>query len=323
MKIAYRKMGLACVAAVMCLAASAAGAKEITLGFVAAGMQYPFNVAVARGFQEEAKKLGVKSVVLDPKGSVEKQGNAIDDLISQKADGIASVVLDSVVAKTWVDRAAENHVAFAAVAVPVGDPAAVEKKVVYPKLTALVNEDDVLAGELAGQLSATLLPKGRTAKIAIVEGAPGYSVVTQRTQGFKQGLAKAGAKYEIVASQPTDWTAEKGEAVCQNVLTAHPDVDLFYTQYDDLALGCIRAVHSMGSKAQIVAVSGGSKLGIDAVKSGDLAGTVCTKPQTMGRLAAKALYDAINNKSAPKAQSVTYKLVAVTKGNLSECAPEF
>ena len=54
-----------------------------------------------------------------------------------------------------------------------------------------------------------------------------------------------------------------------------------------------------------------------------MAGTVCTKPETMGRLAAKALYDAINNKNPPKAQSVTYKLVTVTKANLSECPPEF
>jgi len=323
LKISHTKVRMAAVVVGLSLCSTAVVAKDVTLGFVAAGMQYPFNVAVARGFQAEAKSLGVKSVVLDPKGSVEKQGNAIDDLISQKADGIASVVLDSVVAKTWVDRTTEAHIPFVAVAVPVGDPAAVEKKQVYPKLTALVNEDDVLAGQLAGELSATMLPKGRTAEIAIVEGAPGYSVVLQRTQGFKDGLAKAGAKYKIVASQPTDWTAEKGEAVCQNVLTAHPDLDLFYTQYDDLALGCGRAVRSMGSKAKIVAVSGGSKLGIDAVKSGDMAGTVCTKPETMGRLAAKALYDAINNKNPPKAQSVTYKLVTVTKANLSECPPEF
>jgi len=37
----------------------------------------------------------------------------------------------------------------------------------------------------------------------------------------------------------------------------------------------------------------------------------------------EALYDAINNKNPPKAQSVTYKLVTVTKANLSECPPEF
>jgi len=41
----------------------------------------------------------------------------------------------------------------------------------------------------------------------------------------------------IVASQSGDWTAEKGEAACQNILSAHPDVDLFFNQADDMVVG--------------------------------------------------------------------------------------
>ncbi|MFP3556698.1 sugar ABC transporter substrate-binding protein [Paraburkholderia sp. SIMBA_049] len=323
MEMARRTIGTTSVLLVFSLVSIAAAAKEITLGFVAAGMQYPFNVAAARGFQDEARKLGAKSVVLDAKGSVEKQGNAIDDLITQKTDGIASILIDSVVAQSWVDRAAQNNVNFVATAVQVGDPDKVPLKQVYPKLTALVADDDVLAGDLAGEFSATLLSKGRTAQIGIVEGAPGYAVVKQRDQGFEQGLRKMGVKYRIVGSQPTDWTAEKGEAVCQNMLAAHPDVDLFFAQYDDLALGCLNAIRSAGSKAKVVTTSGGSRRGIEAIKSGDLAGAICSKPETMGRLSAKALYGAITNKDAPKAQFVTYKRIVVTKDNLSECPPEF
>src|SRR5258708_8305073 len=89
-------------------------------------------------------------------------------------------------------------------------------------------------------MAAKFLPKDRTAKIGIVEGTAGVAAVKQRTQGFKQGLAKMGAKYEIVAAQPTDWTAEKGEAVCQNILTAHPDVNLFFSPYADLHIASTR-----------------------------------------------------------------------------------
>ncbi|MGF6790362.1 sugar ABC transporter substrate-binding protein [Paraburkholderia sp. 35.1] len=323
MKIAFLKTGVAGIAVAMALVATTAAAKEITLGIVAANMQYPFNAAAVRGFQAEAKKLGAKTVVLDGKGSVEAQGNAIDDLISQKVDGIGSILLDSVVAKTWVDRAAENNIPFVSVGVQVGDPDKVPLRQVYPKLTALVTRDDVESGELAGELAAKLLPKGRTAKIGIVEGTAGVAAVKQRTQGFKEGLAKMGAKYEIVASQPTDWTAEQGEAVCQNILTAHPDVDLFFGQYDDIGLGCSRAVRSVGSHAQIVTADGGSRRGIEAIKVGDMAGSVCSEPETIGRLSAKALYDAITNKNTPKAQLIMYKQIAVTKANLSECQPQF
>jgi ribose transport system substrate-binding protein len=323
MKFAVKKLGVAALAGALSAMAGAAVAKDITLGFVAASMQYPYNASVAKGFQEAAKELGAKTIVLDPKGSVEKQGNAIDDLITQKVDGVAAILLDSVVAKTWVDRSADNNIAFVASAVQVGDPEKVPMKQVYAKLTALVTTDDVLSGEHAGVMAAQLLPKGRTAKIAIVEGAAGYAVVRQRNEGFRQGLAKAGAKYQIVASQPTDWTPEKGEAVCQNILTAHPDMDLIFSQADDMALGCARAIRAAGSKAKLVATGGGSRLGNNAIKNGELDGSVCTKPETIGRLSAKALFEAVTNKNTPKARFITYPMPTVTKATLAACPPEW
>ena len=97
---------LAGIAGVLTLAACVVSAKTINVGYVAAGLQYPFNVAVAKGFQDAAKHAGVNAIVLDAKTSVEKQSNAIDDLIAQKVDGIAVLPLDGIVAQGWVDRTA-------------------------------------------------------------------------------------------------------------------------------------------------------------------------------------------------------------------------
>lgn len=294
-------------------------AEDVTLGYVAGSLEYPYNVATAKGFEDEAKKAGVKAVVLDPRGSVEKQANAIDDLIAQGVKGIGFLPLDSVVSQAWVDKIAEHNLPVVAIAVQVGDPKKASIREVYPKLTALVTTDDVLAGEVAGELAAKLLPKDHPAKIGIIEGAPGYAVISQRTDGFKQGLDKAGAKYEIVAAQPTDWTPEKGEAVCQNILTAHPDLDLFFSQADDMAIGCSRAIRAAGSSAKLVATGGGSKLGLDAVKAGEIDGSVCTQPELLGRLMFKALHDAVKNPSAPKAQFITYDMPAITKDTIADC----
>ena len=160
------------------------------------GHAVPFNVAAAKGFEAAAKAAGVKTIVLDAKTSVERQGNAVDDLIAQKVDGIAVLPIDAVVAQSWVDRAASHNIPFVAVATQIGDPQKHAIKDVYPKLSALVASDEVHAGYDAAQIAATLLPKGRTANIAIVEGAPGYPTVWQVTQGFKEGLDKAGIKYQ-------------------------------------------------------------------------------------------------------------------------------
>lgn len=300
-----------------------ASAKEITLGYVPASLEYPYNVATAKGFQEQAKELGAKAVVLDPRGSVEKQGNAIDDLMAQGVDGIASLPLDGVIAQQWVDKAASHRIAFVSIATQIGDPNKVAWEKVYANLSALVGMDNVAAGRLSGELAAKLLPKGKTVKIGIIEGAPGYPQVWQRSKGFKAGLDAAGVKYQIVASQPTDWTPEKGEAVCQNILTANPDLDMFFSQADDMAIGCARALRATGSKAKLVATGGGSALGLSAIKSGEIDASVCDRPEYEGRLAAKALYEAVTKKDTPKSRLVTYETPTLTKDTLAKCPPEW
>ncbi|AEI81976.1 D-ribose-binding protein RbsB (plasmid) [Cupriavidus necator N-1] len=323
MESLIKKLRLAGLAAASVLAMNTASAKDITLAYVANSMQFPYDVALGKGFQDACKELGCKALVLDARASVERQGNVIDDLIAQKVDGIAMIAVDSVVARTWVDRAADSNIPFVAAAVQIGDPNKVPIRQVYGKLTALVTTDDVVAGERAGELAARILPKDHVAKIGIVEGAPGFAVVRQRTEGFKNALEKAGVKYQIVASQPTDWTPAKGESVCQNMLTANSDLDLVFSQADDMALGCARALRSSGSKAKLIATAGGSRLGNEAIRNGGIDGSVCTRPQMVGRLAAQALYDAVTGKNTRRAQFVTYDTPVITKANLTVCPAEW
>jgi ribose transport system substrate-binding protein len=312
--------------AIACAATSLTGpvhAKDLTFGYLPNSMEYPYDVATVTGFQDEAKKAGVKTIVLDPRSSVEKQGNQLDDLLAQGVDAIGIMPQDSVVAEGWVDKIAERHIPIVAIAVPVGDPAKHPADYVYPKLTALVTTDDVEGGAVSGRLAAQMLPKDRVAKIAIVEGMPGFAVVPQREQGFEGALKKAGVKFEIVASQPSDWTPEKGESICQNVLTAHPDVDLFFSHADDMALGCAKAIKAAGSKAKLIATSGGSKLGNNAIGAGEFDGSVCARPELLGRLMFKALSEAVKNPNGPKAQYITYDMPTITKDTLKDCPPEW
>src|SRR3989338_1982858 len=190
------------------LSAGAAYAEELTFGYVPASLEYPYNVQTAEGFKEAAAKAGVAVVVLDPRGSVEKQGNAIDDLLTQNVDAIGFLPLDSVVAEAFVDKIDEAGKPVVAIASQVGDPNTRAVDDPYPKLTAFVATDNFKAGYVSGEMAAAILPKDRTAKIAIVEGDPAYAVVKLDTDGFRAAMDKAGANYEIVAAQPTNWTPD-------------------------------------------------------------------------------------------------------------------
>lgn len=310
------------VIATAALSTGTAHAADVTLGLSSVGLSFPFAAAIAKGFQDEAAKRGAKAVVLDAKADVQKQANDIDDLITQKVSGIVLMPLDSVVAQGWVDRATVAGIPVVAVGSQVGDPKKRAIKDVYPKLTALTTQDEIAAGNAAGQVALNLMPKDRPAKIAIIEGAAGFAEVAQRTDGFKQALDNAHVKYEIVASQPGDWTAEKGEAACQNILAAHPDVDIFYNQADDMVVGCGRAVRAAGSGAKLIGI-GGSKLAVAAIKAGQVDGTVCYKPEALGALAFDTLYDSVTGETSHKAEFLTYPTPGVTKANIDQCVGQW
>ena len=314
---------LSFVAVATLLCVGAADAKDLTFGYVPASLEYPYNVMTAKGFEEAAKAAGVKTVVLDPRGSVEKQGNALDDLITKKVDAIGFLPLDSVVAESFVDKINAVGIPVAAIALQVGDSAKRKLTDPYPGLSALVATDNYKAGYASGEMAAELLPKDHKAKIGIVMGDPAYTIVKLDTEGFRAALDKAGAKYDIVAEQPTNWTPEQGESVCQNFLTAHPDMDLIFSHADDMAIGCARAIDAAKSKVKLIATGGGSKLGHNAILAGEMYGSVCTRPQLLGTLMFKALFEAVTKADTPKGRFVSYDMPKITKETIDACPEQW
>lgn len=300
--------------------AGTAIAEGKTFGLIVNNMAFPYNVVLADGFTAAAEAAGDKAVVLDSKMAMDTQANQIDDLLNQKVDGIAFMANDSVAVMALVDKVAEAKVPIVAAAVPVGDPNENPVDYAYPNLNALVSTQDVIAGQVAGQYAAGVLPKDREVKIAVVEGAPGFAVVRQRQEGFEAALKEGGINYAIVSSQPSDWTPDSGEVICQNALTANPDIDLIFSHADDMALGCAKAIASAGSSAKLIATGGGSALGAVAIQEGEIEASVCTQPGLIGELSAKVLQEAAADPAnAKKGQYVTYDMVALTKENVDSC----
>lgn len=306
----------------LCLSAAQAGAKQLTFGLSSVGLSFPFASAIAKGFEQAGAKVGARTIVLDARGDVQKQANDLQDLIAQKVDGIVLMPLDSTVAQNWVDRATAAGIPVVAVGSEIGDPTKRPIKDVYPKLVALATQDEIAAGEAAGRMAAGLLPKTGEAKIAVIEGQAGFPEVRQRLEGFETALNQAGVHYKIVASQPGDWTAEKGEAACQNILQSNPGVQLFFNESDDMVVGCGRAVRAAGSQAKLIGM-GGSKLAIAAIEAGQITGTVCYKPEDLGALAFNVLYADVTGKQKHQAEFVTYDTPAIGKADLAQCPPQW
>jgi ribose transport system substrate-binding protein len=293
-------------------------------GFSSNGLNGTFASAVARGFSDAAKGQGFEAIVLDSQSDVLKQTNDIADLVSQNVAGIAIHPNDSVVATSWADSAIAAGIPVVAAASMIGDPATRPIDDVYEGLVALVTQEEIGAGYQIGEMAAGLLAdRGiETAKIAIVEGSAGNSEVGQRTQGFEAALKDADQSYRIVATQPGDWTIEKGESACQNMGAANPDIDLYFTQSDDMAVGCARAVRAAGSTAVVLGM-GGSQLGIEAVSDGTIDGTICYKPEEIGRQAFAVLHRAVTGEATVSEEFVTYPTPIITRENIDDCVPQW
>lgn len=294
----------------------------LRFGLSSAGLSYPFAAAIAKGFERQAAREGVQAIVLDAQERVQKQANDLQDLVSEHVNGIVLMPLDSVIAQSWVDRAAAAGIPVVAVGSQVGDPATRPLRKVYPKLTALVTQDEVAAGREAGRLALKLLPRGRVARIAIIQGAPGFPEVLQREAGFEQALDAAHVRYRIVASQPGNWSADGADSACQNILAAHPDIDLFFNEADDMAVGCAHAVRAAGAHARLLGI-GGSRLAMVSLAAGRIDGTVCYKPRKLGELAFDALYGEVTGRKPLHAAFITYRTPGITRANLGACRPQW
>jgi ribose transport system substrate-binding protein len=302
--------------------ASPSGAgKKTTYTFGLANQQesVTFPASLAKGAKAKAAELGVKIVDLDSQGDQTKQASQVQDLIAQKVNGIVLVPLSPGPAQALADQAA-------AAGIPIGTAhgyvgANQDVNTPYSKLKFVIDENGLGAGATAGAMALKAIPDG--GKVAVISGAAGFVENTTWVTKFKSALASAGAgKYKIVATQPGDWTKEKGQSACQNILAATPDIKLFYALSDDMAAGCASAVKSAGSKAKIIGL-GGAADGIAAIKSGAIYGTVCYKPYDEGALAVQMMYDAVTGKLTGPPKTTFYNTPGITAANVDSCKPQW
>jgi ABC-type sugar transport system substrate-binding protein len=130
--------------------------------------------------------------------------------------------------------------------------------------------------------------QGDFAKIAVIEGLPGLHT-DLRLDSFKDAIA-GDPRFQIVASQPADWSRDKAASVTENILTAHPDVKVIYTLYDDMSLGAIAVIKSRGLSGITVMGYDMTPEGLEAIKSGDQAASVYTGCKMMGYNSVIAAY---------------------------------
>lgn len=170
-------------------------------------------------------------------------------------------------------------------------------------------------GRLAGEYVAEKL--GGEGKVAIIEGIPGSYTSTSRVQGFREVIESNYPGIEIVASQPADYEREKGMNVATNILNANPDLDAIYGCNDNMALGAIEAVRTMGKLGEILVIGiDGTPGAYESVAKGELTGTIDQFPTRTGEIAVEVLFRLLEGQNIPRV--VSTPIMMIDASNISE-----
>lgn len=152
-------------------------------------------------------------------------------------------------------------------------------------------------------------------KLAVIEGQAGVYAAGQRTGGFKETIATAANKFQVVASVPGNWDRQLSYDAATTILQQHPDLIGFYCNNDTMALGVIEAVKNAGLLGK-VAVFGtdGISDAYASIRAGELTGTVDSFPVLTGEVALEAALRIVAKQDLPRVVATPQALI--TKDNL-------
>ncbi|EGJ72982.1 putative sugar uptake ABC transporter periplasmic solute-binding protein [Streptomyces sp. Tu6071] len=263
------------------------GAKKIDLSSATVGFSQsekeanPFRIAETASLKDEAKKRGVKLLAVNAQSQFSKQISDVQDLIAKGADLLVIAPLNS---DGWepVLRAAS------AKKIPI---VTIDRKInadPCKDYVSFIGSDFVEQGKRAADkmIEAT----GGKGEVAILLGAAGNNVTTERTKGFKDRIAEKAPDLKVVFEQTGDFAREKGQSVTEQLIQSKPGIKGIYAENDEMGLGAVNALKSAGKKpgaVKIVTVDG-TRNAVKQIVDGWISGVIESNPR-FGPLAFQTL----------------------------------
>ncbi len=264
-----------------------------TIGLSVSTLNNPFFVSLSEGAKQKAKELNINLSIVNASDDTAKQTSDIEDLISKNVKVIIVNPVDSdAVAPAVLDAINGN--------IPV---ISVDRGVNGVEVTSAISSDNVAGARLAGEYLIELI--GENSKVAELIGIPGATATIDRGKGFHQS---ADGKLNIVASQTANFNRAEGLTVMENILQANPDIKGIFAHNDEMALGALEAVQSLGKEIVIIGFDATDDA-IYAVKNGTMKATVAQQPELMGAIAVETALKIINGETVEKTIPVEITLI--------------
>lgn len=287
-----RKMLLA--ASLVVGGAGSAHAAACKAGISMYTLNAPYFAAQEQAAVAQAKKLGCTVTTADGQNQMVKQIGDVEDMV---AKGINLLIINPRDPEGLVP--AVNAAASSGVKVIVMD-SSLDPKAHY---VTLVQSSNTQNGMLVGEWLARKT-EGKALKIALISGDKGNVVGQERRLGVISGLVEGQLDHEgktnfqIVAQGWGDWNNAGGLKAMEDILTAHPDVNVVLGENDSMVLGARTALKASGklNSVLLVAAADGQKQALKLIKEGKYGATGLNNPVLVAQTAVKVGVEALNGK---------------------------
>lgn len=283
-----RKVVFVVVLALLLTAFGMAGAQDTEthyVGFVPPALTSPFHVAMVEGARARAEELGWTLEVQAPasEGDFQAFVTTVQQMLELGVEAISINPIGTDSAITAVTAANERGIPILAHNfITPFDEGEVASYIGYDQwggAEALAAHTCELLAEKYGTTAAET-----PGQVFILLGID--SIFShRRTGGFKAGLEKNCPNVEVVGEQTADWLRTTGQQVAGTALQQFPDIDVFYGNSDEMAIGAALAAQEAGLtiNEDFFAVGiDGNQPTLDLLAEGQFSATLGVDPFRMG-----------------------------------------
>jgi ABC-type sugar transport system substrate-binding protein len=287
------------------LSAPAFGQGRPTICYVTFSLQVSYFQAGVNGAKKAAQELGVDLVALDPQADAGRQVTMFEDCIARKSNAIIIDPIESGSLGGAIDQAGKAGIPIAALDTPINSPYVVVQLGI-PQKDASREFGQFVAGYIIGKL-------GGKASIGIMLAST--EVQLARRDGFVEALsAIPGAK--VVATGDGRNILERATAEAEDMLTAHPDINVIYATGDPQLQGGLAAAASQGREIAFFGWDDIPEPFIKPLEDGRIVGFLKQKPELGGEMAVRLLVKKLKGEEIPA--HYTYNPTVVTTYNLAQ-----
>jgi ribose transport system substrate-binding protein len=262
-----------------------------------------YTKAFGDGITDSANKLGATVTIFgaDPAFDPVAQSHQIQDAItSKKYDVFIIYACDGNAVVPDVQDAIKAGIKVVAADVVIGPDARTYEP--YDGIVSYIGRTGIDHGNFLGQMiiKACDTVTTKPCKVGYLNGAQSLTIDQDRVESITKALSTH-PDIQIVSNQEAFYLQDKGMSVAQNMLQAHPDINVLATSGDQMMLGAEQAVKDAGLTGKILLLGNGTSVqGYQAIKEGRFWADYADIPYTMGQLSGEIAIKAARGETVPK-----------------------